>query len=111
MESTILAADAIYSNLADDPCLSELIEMLIDEMPDRIETLESLYANEDWTGLGTLAHQLKGALGSYGFDGLTTFAASLENSIKEGSPKADIKQALDVLIQLCGKMRAGVAPT
>ena len=55
--------------------------------------------------LGRLAHQLKEAGESNGYDGLTPFAARLERvAVGNGTP-LDIRVALDDLIAQCGKMR------
>lgn len=69
--------ESIYSSLAADPVLGEIVEIFLEEIPSRIETLVSQAAAGDWEALGRTAHQLKGAFGSHGFDQLTPKALSL----------------------------------
>ena len=107
MNPSITQERAIYSELADDPDLGELVEMFVDEMPDRIQCLTDYLADEDWEGVRCIAHQLKGAAGSYGFTHVTPYAARLEHAIKSNCPEADIRQAFDELVDICGALRAG----
>ena len=39
MTPSVLNIDVIYSSLGTDPDLGELVEMFVDEMPDRVSTL------------------------------------------------------------------------
>lgn len=99
----------IHSRLADDPEFGELVEMFVQEMPDRISALETQTRSRDWEQLRRTAHQLKGTAGSYGFDAITPYAARLENALKEGHPEAQIRVALHDLLDLCRRVRAGAA--
>ncbi|MBX7168404.1 MAG: Hpt domain-containing protein [Pirellulales bacterium] len=101
--------EAFYSSLAADPDMSELVDMFVDEMPDRIASLQAQYDAANWTELGRLAHQMKGAAGSYGFNQLTPFAARLEGTVKEHKPETEIQSALSELTELCRRIRTGVA--
>lgn len=98
----------LYSSFGNDPDLGELVELFVEEMPDRIEQLRVRYINADWDGLQRFAHQLKGAAGSYGFDQLTPAAGRLEESIRFSQPEDQIRAALDSLIDLCERVRPGV---
>lgn len=101
---------AIYSTLGGDPDLGELVEMFVEEMPDRIQTLQQQGAERDWEQLGRTAHQIKGSAGSYGFDPVTPFAAKLESSCREERSEQEIVDDLDRLVALCNQLRAGVGP-
>jgi len=72
----------VVSSIAGDPELGDLVEMYVQEMPQRIESLADCVSMQDWTRLGCLAHQIKGSAGSYGFEQLTHLAASLENACR-----------------------------
>ena len=98
----------IYSALAADPDLAELVEMFVDEMPQRIATLVEHYDSGNWDALGRTAHQLKGAVGSYGFHELTPYAAALEQAVRGGGSQDEIQQCLEQLIQHCRMVKAGV---
>jgi HPt (histidine-containing phosphotransfer) domain-containing protein len=86
--STAEAPAPVYSRLAADPVLGELVDLFIQEMPDRISALETLARLQDWNQLARIAHQLKGAAGSYGFDHITLYAARLEAAARDGQEDA-----------------------
>ena len=96
-----------YSTLGSDPDLGELVEMFVDEMPNRVATLKQHGGNTDWEELRRSAHQIKGAAGSYGFGQVTPFAAKLEESCAEVRNEEAILQNLDALVSLCERLRAG----
>jgi histidine phosphotransfer protein HptB len=90
----------IYSKLAVDPDLGELVEMFVQEMPDRLNALEAQACNRNWEELTRTAHQLKGAAGGYGFPLLTLYASRLENALRESRPEEEIVSSLDELRDL-----------
>jgi HPt (histidine-containing phosphotransfer) domain-containing protein len=100
--------EPIHSSLAEDAGLGEIVELFVAEMPERIERLLSRAAAGDWPELGRLAHQLKGAAGSYGFEPVSPAAARLEAAVQCECPEAQIRAALDELIGMCRRMRAGL---
>lgn len=100
-------AQALYSTLGDDPDLGEIVELFVEEMPLRVQHLLGRFDQRDWEGLRRAAHQLKGAAGSYGFDPLTPSASRLERAISAGRTEAEIRGALDELVELCRNVRCG----
>jgi HPt (histidine-containing phosphotransfer) domain-containing protein len=96
-----------YSRLADDADLAELIELFVGELPDRLACMTAAAESADWKLLGNLAHQLKGAGGSHGFDSLTPLAYQLERAARTGQSAADIHAALNALKAGCSLLRAG----
>ena len=100
----------LYSSLASDPDLAELVEIFVESLPERVETLRQAFEQGDWETLRRTAHQLKGAAGSYGFDPLSPSAAQLEQRIGMGEEQdvEAVRQALDELLELCAQVRAGV---
>jgi HPt (histidine-containing phosphotransfer) domain-containing protein len=100
-------AELLYSTLADDPDLAEIVELFVQEMPERIARLLDRFRKSDREGLRRVAHQLKGAAGSYGFTPVSPAAARLEGAIVQSRPEEEISQALDDLIDLCRRTRAG----
>ncbi len=99
--------DVLYSSLASDPDLGEIVEMFVDEMPDRISTLIESFDQGDMETLRRTAHQIKGAVGGYGFNQITPYAAKLEASVRDNESETQIRESLDALTDLCKKMRAG----
>lgn len=106
--SAITAAEiGYYSVLGADADFAEIVGLFVDEMPGRIRDLKAHFGGANWDELARLAHQLKGAAGSYGFDQLTPFAARLETTLRNGEPAAAVRAALDELVEACGRVRAG----
>ena len=99
--------EPLFSSFGSDPDLGELVEMFVDEMPDRIATLSEQLDMSDWDNVRRSAHQLKGAAGSYGFSSITPYAAQLESAVDEGQPEEQIRDVVDELIGLCRRIRAG----
>jgi HPt (histidine-containing phosphotransfer) domain-containing protein len=110
MATSIIGGEAIYSSLAGDPCMGELVEMYIEETPARIKTLEQAFASGDREALRTVAHQMRGAAGSYGFETLTVSAGILETAIRAGESPDAIQRAFQELIAAYRRVRAGIRP-
>ena len=100
----------VYSVLAADPDLQEIVRLFVDEMPERTAVLEKHFISGNWTELARTAHQLKGAAGSYGFTELSLVAATLESSIKSDADREAIAVATESLITHCRRMTALPAP-
>ncbi|HZZ74005.1 MAG TPA: Hpt domain-containing protein [Pirellulales bacterium] len=97
----------LYSTLAADPDLGELVEMFVGEMPDRARCLAGLWAAGELDALQMAAHQLKGSAGGYGFPQLTASAARLEGSLREQAAPEILRDRTNELVALCGRARAG----
>jgi len=96
-----------FSSLGDDPNLAEIVTRFVEEIPARLREMNSQFIRADWDHLSSLAHQIKGAAGSYGFMQVTPFAARLEESLHGGTPVGAIRAALEDLTAACRRMRAG----
>lgn len=99
------ADDAVFSRYDGDPDLHELVEMFVAEMPARMAALETAFASGVMEDVRTVAHQLKGAAGSYGFDSVTPLAANVESTINSGASIDEIRAELDALIGTCERIR------
>ena len=89
--------DKLISDLlADDPDMIDLVEEFVEALPSRIEELKQAYERLDWDQMATLAHQLKGAGGSYGYPPLSSLGATMEQAFKQHSAE----QFADWLAQL-----------
>ena len=100
-------AECIYSSLGGDPELGEIVDMFVEEMPDRVATLLARMNDHDWEGLRTAAHQLKGAAGSYGFGAISPCAGKLESAIRDNDPEEHIRETVAELVELCRRVRCG----
>jgi HPt (histidine-containing phosphotransfer) domain-containing protein len=99
--------DLVYSRLGDDPEMTDILEAFVDEIPGRIAAMLEQYAAGNWEALRRLAHQLKGAAGSYGYDSISPCAQRLERTIIDGEPTQAIHDALIELQELCSRIRCG----
>lgn len=99
--------ESVYSPLAADPDLGELVALFVEEMPERIAAMEACAYGRNWGQLGRIAHQLKGAAGGYGFDAITPEAARLERAVQEHRPEDQVLAALEELVRLCRHLRPG----
>ena len=97
----------LYSSLAENPCLGEIVDQFVDAMPERVAELRARFAAEDWEGLRRCAHQLKGAAGSYGFGVISVSAARLEDAIRHAQSDQIVAAAVEELSDLCGRARSG----
>jgi HPt (histidine-containing phosphotransfer) domain-containing protein len=105
---TLRTDQPVYSQLGGDPDLGELVSMFVEEIPSRISAFRHEQAAGNRDGIGRLAHQMKGAAGSYGFDQATPYAARLEKAARGNLPEEEMLLALNELLELCSRMRAGV---
>jgi len=103
----VIENDFVFSRLADDPLYAEMIQLYVEEMPDRIADLEQAVQQGDRETMRRLAHQLKGSAGTYGFEDVTDIAERANQAIMNDADSASIEQAFQKLIRICRKMRAG----
>jgi HPt (histidine-containing phosphotransfer) domain-containing protein len=99
---------AIHSVFGSDPDMAGIIEEFVGQLPQRVGEMRAAERNGQWEVLHRLAHQMKGAGGSYGYACLTDAARDLEAHASPEDAEAAIR-ALDHLGQLCEKIQAGHA--
>ncbi len=92
--------EAICSAYADDTDLVELIDEFVAGLEDEVQAMRKVLMDGDYDGLCRLAHQMKGAGGSYGYQMLTDAAKVLEAAAKAEDTKAGTT-ALNELEALC----------
>jgi HPt (histidine-containing phosphotransfer) domain-containing protein len=92
--------EIIYSEYADDADLVELIDEFAAGLEADVESMRKALENGDHDGLRRLAHQMKGAGGSYGYSMLTEAAKTIEEAAKAEDAEAGTL-ALDKLEVFC----------
>lgn len=100
------ATETHYSALCADVDMVEIVQMFLDELPQRVAQLHAALEAQNYPELARYAHQLKGAGGSYGFPQLTSLAASLEQFARAHSADAALRASLDDLLDLIPRLRA-----
>ena len=98
-------SDYLISTLRGDPELEVLVEMFVDEMPDRIAAIRHSAETGDVDCLRRLIHQIKGSAGSHGFQPISDCAARLEDSIRNGRPEDEIRREVFALMEICARAR------
>ncbi len=99
-------AGRIASRLADDPRYRPTIEKFVGRLPDQMRALGAARDAGDLAEVARLAHWLKGAAGTVGFDAFTEPAARLESFAKQGrSDAADA--AVDEVRSLVSRISLG----
>ena len=102
------ATGPIYSDFRDEADMLDLIELFVDDMEGRVESLRAALDGADWRKLTTLAHQLKGASGGYGFSPVGEAAGRLEATLRDGELEdvERVRAQTDEVIDLCNRVRA-----
>ena len=100
-----LDVEPIRSTYEDDPDMMEIVREFAAELPDRVEALKGHLAAGELAELQTLAHQLRGAGGGYGFTPITEVAGQLEQALKD---KADAALLAERTAALCDTLAAVV---
>lgn len=78
MPKTNHAEQIVSALVEEDASLADLVAEFVSGLNDRIQAMDSALQSGCLTELRSLAHQLKGAGGGYGFPILTETAAELE---------------------------------
>lgn len=95
----------IHSEMATDADMLEIIQMFVDEMPERVASLEQAWDESNVELLSRIAHQLKGACAGYGYSAVGEAAAALENSLKSADHElSSVQSQFDELINLCSRV-------
>lgn len=96
----------IRSAFVGDPEMEGIVFLFVSELPHRIESMQSALAASDWERLRTLAHQLKGAAGGYGFPQLGSAAALIDQGIREGCDLNVIKSRVGTFCAMAARVKA-----
>lgn len=102
----------LLSTMAGDPDMSELVELFVQDLPRRVEELESVARAGDWESVRRVAHQLKGASGGYGFPSVGSCAGELEaRTLKASTTRLEgdlekVREQLNALVSLCQRVKA-----
>lgn len=101
----------IVSSLSNDADMAELIDMYVEEMGGRAQTLRTSMESGNWKALVNEAHKIRGSAGGHGFATIGATAARLEDELRrcagnETTAVQSIKQQVDELISMCLRAKA-----
>ena len=98
--------EGIYSEYTDDADLVDIIDEFAAGLEADVESMRKAMESGDHDGLRRLAHQMKGAGGSYGYPMLTGAAMRLEGAAKAKDAESGTI-ALDKLETFCQSVIRG----
>ena len=98
------ADSPILSSFAHDAEMIELVEMFVDELPDRVAVFAEALETESWEEARTISHQLKGAAPGYGFDSIGEAAGRIERLVIDQAAGDEMKAAVESLLSLCNRV-------
>ena len=96
----------IRSTLASHPSFGPLVRGFVERLPRRLEELDYTRRSADLETLRSLAHSLRGAGGTYGFQPLTDAARDVELEIARGASRAEVDKAFERLEDACRRVVA-----
>ena len=100
------AVDPIYSIYRDEEDFQELLEDFLSAAQTRQAVLRESFESGAIDSIRSQAHQIKGAGGGYGFEGLSELAAQLEEVCKDqDAHPEDIAPLLDGVVDYLSRIR------
>lgn len=87
--------------VVEDPEMADIVREFVGGLANRAREMGAALSAQDWDRLRTLAHQLKGAGGSYGYPDLSRLGADMEKTLagQRGVPFAAWLEELSALIR------------
>lgn len=89
------------SEFALDPEMRDIVALFVDDLARRAESLRAALDAGDLVRLRTLAHQLRGSAGGYGFPAIGNAAANVEILLLSGAGDEQVGPAVARLVQRC----------
>jgi len=100
--------DVLISDLLqDDPDMFDLVDQFLTGLGNRAAELQKAHEQLDWDNLSTLAHQLKGAGGSYGYSEISELGKTMEQAFRVHSAE-HFEDWMKQFEQLINAARAGL---
>lgn len=99
------AFEPLYSSYADEAEMEALITLFVEGLACQVEQLRMAAHKGDTVMLESIAHQLNGAAGGYGFMPVSHAAAALESAARNATGSQDITEHLKSLISVCARVR------
>ena len=112
MEGRVISTDTtkvkapLRSSFADDPERRDLLVFFVDDLGRRIEAIRRALLDQDRAQLHTLAHQLSGSAGGYGYTSIGDVARLLEKQVQSDQLSDEMELSLlheraEDLISIC----------
>jgi HPt (histidine-containing phosphotransfer) domain-containing protein len=98
--------ELLFSTLARDPDMIDLVNTFVATLPARIRAMEEALAHDDLAKLEFHTRALKGEGAGYGFEILTQTAGGIEAALICKSPFDQIRTQVNDLVKLCLQVRS-----
>lgn len=98
-----LNESAFISSISGDDDLQPVIDMFMDDLPRLLDNINQANSKDEIDLISGLAHELKGASASAGFDVLHDYAEQLEKTVHDGQIETAHK-AVDQINEFCKKL-------
>ena len=105
---SVAEVEPLISDFANDPDMSEIIEMFVCGLEERIESIQIAFNDRLFKTVSGIAHQLKGAAGGYGYPRLSELALDVEQLANKNASEDHVEAALSLLVEQCQRAIAGV---
>ena len=101
-QSSSVPSRSTRSRFDDDPRMRSIVERFKATLEGRTQDLDRALQASDLDRLASMAHQLKGTAGGYGFDSIGEAAADLEQeTIALEADLSSVRERVENLIILC----------
>ena len=98
----------VYSILIkEEPDLIDIVYRFVDNLPKTLKLILDANKKQDWDELNSLAHQLKGVGGGYGYPMLTEIAAKIQFQL-ENNFYEEVAVLVNELDHVCQQIYAGI---
>jgi signal transduction histidine kinase/DNA-binding NarL/FixJ family response regulator len=86
---------------ANDPDFQQILAEFVHDLPQFLQQMDAALQQQHWSKLKSLAHQLKGVAGGYGYPELGKIAAMIQDSLEQKTtePLSTLLQELHDLIK------------
>jgi len=101
LETTESTPRPLHSDLANDADMTDLLQSFVEQLPDRANAMRGAHETGDKARLRILAHQMKGAAGSYGFSPISEVCRELEAAVASGAGASEVRAILARVAELC----------
>lgn len=95
------------SELFDDPIVGPIVDQFVQTLPTRVAALRDAECRLDWREVSSLAHQLAGSSGGYGYPEMGRVAARLEAQVKAKAQPKDLSKSIARFAFLCDAAAQG----
>ncbi len=101
-----LREEPLFSTLADDPVMAEIIDEFLHDLPTKIRAIEHAVVDSNLADLELHARTLKSQGTGFGFEVITEVAAKIESTIKAQQDLDAVRSDVDRLVKLCMQARS-----